>query len=391
MQERRRDSRLVAVNVGQPRELPWRGGTLRSSIVKRPVAGRVWVDRLNVAGDTQADLIGHGGEHRAVFVYQLESHHYWEHFLGRELEGPGQFGENFTVEGLSDEEVCIGDRYAVGSAIFEVTQPRVTCVKVGVRLGEPRMPALLTGHGRPGFYFRVLVPGEVRAGDVIRLVHRETDAPSVRRTSDLLYSSDHDPKDLRRAIAVAALAEGWRTSLQALLEAGQGAGNPGLAGVRETPPWLGFRPFKVAAVSEPAQDVRALTLVPGDGGSVPGHRGGQFVPVRIPGPDGEGRVRSYSLSAAADGQRLRLSVKRVGAVSARVHQLRAGETIELGAPRGEFVTDAGGAQPLALISAGIGVTPLLAILATWLRQGAGGRCCGCTWPGTAPRTHTPRR
>ena len=128
------------------------------------------VGRLNVEGDGQGDLEGHGGEQRAVFVYQLESYRYWQREMQRDDFTFGQFGENFTVDGLSDDDVCVGDRYRIGSAVFEVTQPRVTCYRVGIRMDEPRMAALLVAHGRPGFYFRVLETGEVRAGDdVVKL------------------------------------------------------------------------------------------------------------------------------------------------------------------------------------------------------------------------------
>jgi MOSC domain-containing protein YiiM len=123
--------------------------------------------RLNIDGDGQGDLAGHGGEHRAVFVYQIESYRYWQNQLSRTDFTYGQFGENFTVEGLADTEVCIGDQYRIGDALFEVTQPRVTCYRVGIRMNEPQMAALLVSHGRPGFYFRVLEEGEVGAGDEI--------------------------------------------------------------------------------------------------------------------------------------------------------------------------------------------------------------------------------
>ena len=149
-------ARLLSVNVGLPRDIEWKGRTVHTGIWKDPVPGRCRVGRLNLDGDGQGDLAGHGGEQRAVFVYQIESYRYWEEQLGRTDFVPGQFGENFTVEGLPDDAVCIGDRYRIGSALFEVTQPRVTCYRVGIRMNEPRMPALLTSSGRPGFYFRVL-------------------------------------------------------------------------------------------------------------------------------------------------------------------------------------------------------------------------------------------
>src|SRR5215470_5372955 len=149
-------ARLLSVNVGLPRDIQWRGKTVHTGIWKEPVQERLRVRRLNVEGDGQGDPGGHGGEQRAVFVYQIESVRYWEERLGRAGFSPGQFGENFTIEGLADDEVCIGDRYRIGSALFEVTQPRTTCYRVGIRLDEPRMAALLTSSGRPGFYFRVL-------------------------------------------------------------------------------------------------------------------------------------------------------------------------------------------------------------------------------------------
>ncbi len=188
--------RLVSVNAGRPRAVPWRGRTVTTAIWKDPVPGRVAVRRLNVDGDAQADLVGHGGEHRALYVYQLESYRYWERVLGRELAGHGVFGENLTVTGLGDDEVRVGDRLAVGSTVLEVTQPRVTCYKVGIRLDEPRMPALLTGHGRPGFYLRVLEEGEIGAGDVIERVGREGHGLTVGGVSDPAV-----PAGLRRGSA----------------------------------------------------------------------------------------------------------------------------------------------------------------------------------------------
>ena len=154
-------ARLLSVNVGLPREITWRGKTVYTSVWKEPVQGHHPVGRLNIDGDAQGDLAGHGGEHRAVFVYQIDSYHYWQRELKRADFTFGQFAENFTVEGLADSEVCVGDRYRIGGAAFEVTEPRVTCYRVGIRMDEPRIAALLVAHHRPGFYFRVLEEGEV--------------------------------------------------------------------------------------------------------------------------------------------------------------------------------------------------------------------------------------
>src|SRR3974390_3131166 len=160
-------ARLLSVNVGLPREVTWQGKTVRTGVWKAPVEGSRMVRRLNIDGEGQGDRAGHGGEHRAVFVYQIDSYRYWQNELGRKDFVYGQFGENFTVEGLADAEVCVGDRYRIGGALFEVTQPRVTCYRVGIRMNEPQMAALLVARGRPGFYFRVLEEGEVEAGDEI--------------------------------------------------------------------------------------------------------------------------------------------------------------------------------------------------------------------------------
>src|SRR3954452_5392198 len=127
-------ARLLSVNVGLPRDIPWNGRTVHTGIWKQPLHGRCRAGRLNLDGDGQGDVAGHGGEKRAVFVYQIESYRHWERELGRSDLVLGHFGENFTVDGLGDDEVCIGDRYRIGTAVFEVTQPRVTCYRVGIRM-----------------------------------------------------------------------------------------------------------------------------------------------------------------------------------------------------------------------------------------------------------------
>ena len=152
-------ARLLSVNVGLPRDIQWRGRTVHTGIWKETVQGRRRVGRLNLEGDGQGDLGGHGGEQRAVFVYQIESYRYWEQQLGRREFTYGQFGENFTIEGLPDDEVCIGDRFRIGTALFEVTQPRMTCYRVGIRLERAadggaahrqRTPGLLLPGARGG-------------------------------------------------------------------------------------------------------------------------------------------------------------------------------------------------------------------------------------------------
>ncbi|VIO67814.1 hypothetical protein CI41S_11860 [Bradyrhizobium ivorense] len=186
--------RLLSVNVGLPCDTTWQGRTVHTGIWKTQVKGPRMVRRLNIEGDGQGDLAGHGGEHRAVLVYQLDSYRYWQNQLSRSDFACGQFGENFTVDGLSDAEVCIGDRYRIGKALFEVTQPRVTCYRLGIRMNEPDMAALLVKHGRPGFYLRVLEEGEVETGDEITLVTTGPERMSVSEVDALLYMPGH-PRD----------------------------------------------------------------------------------------------------------------------------------------------------------------------------------------------------
>src|SRR5271155_458394 len=211
-------ARLLSVNVGLPRDIPWQGKTVHTGIWKTPVQGRRMVRRLNIDGDGQGDLQGHGGEHRAVFVYQIDSYRYWQAQLGRTDFAYGHFCENFTVDGLPDTEVCIGDRYRIGSALFEVPQPRVTGSRAGIRMSEPQMAALLVAHHRPGFYFRVLEEGEVAAGDEIVRVTRGPESMTVAQVDALLYKPGHPASQLERALRVPALSSGWRASFRSLLE-----------------------------------------------------------------------------------------------------------------------------------------------------------------------------
>src|SRR5215831_13715150 len=292
--------RLISVNVGLPRDIQWKGRTVHTGIWKDPVRGRCRVRRLNVDGDGQGDLAGHGGEQRAVFVYQVESYRYWQEQLKRTDFVRGQFGENFTIEGLPDDAVCIGDRYQIGSALFEVTQPRVTCYRVGIRMNEPRMPALLTSSGRPGFYFRVLQEGEVGAGDEIMKVGEAKEQMTVREINALLYSANHPRDRLERALRIEALSPGWRSSFEALLDSqtATGGGNAGLmlpAAAHPAAP--GFRPLAVTAIDQESADVVSLTMQSQDGQPLLMALAGQYVVLRLQTtPGGPALFRSYSLS-----------------------------------------------------------------------------------------------
>jgi ferredoxin-NADP reductase/MOSC domain-containing protein YiiM len=361
--------RLLSVNVGKPQDLTWHGRTVYTAVWKRPVEGPVQVRWLNIDGDGQGDLAGHGGEQRAVFVYQIESYQYWQDQLGRDDFEYGQFGENFTVTGLGDDQVCIGDRYRIGEAVFEVTQPRVTCYRVGIRMNDPQIPALLVSRHRPGFYLRVLREGAVQAGDDIVQVASGPQAMTVAETDALLYLPGHPRKQLLRALQIPALSPGWKASFQAILdqpEAGGAAdGNAGLTAVSPPPAWPGFRPLTVTAVEPETDSIVSVRLAEPGGAAVPAALPGQFLTLRLPvNPGQPPLLRSYSLSGPPGAPAYRVSVKREphGAGSQFIcSRVRAGDVLETAAPRGTF-TLRPGQEPVLLISAGVGATPVLAML-----------------------------
>jgi ferredoxin-NADP reductase/MOSC domain-containing protein YiiM len=359
---------LLSVNVGLPQDVAWGGRIVHTAVWKRPAAGPQMARRLNIDGDGQGDLAGHGGEHRAVFVYQIESYRYWQEHLGRDDFSYGQFGENFTVAGLPDDQVCIGDRYRIGEAVFEVTQPRVTCYRVGIRMADPRIPALLVSHHRPGFYLRVLHEGAVQAGDDIVKIASGPEGMTVGEIDALLYLPGHPREQVQRALRIPALPAGWRDSFQAMLgQAGApgGAGNAGLTAVSPPPAWPGFRPLVVTAIEQESESVVSVYLADPDGAAVPPALPGQFLTLRLtPGDAAPPLLRSYSLSGAPGADAYRISVKQEphGAGSRFVHtRVHAGGVLEAAAPRGTFVLQPGG-SPVLLISAGVGATPVLAML-----------------------------
>ena len=362
--------RILSVNVGLPKDIEWRGKTVHTAIWKEPVPGRRPVRRLNIDGDGQGDLVGHGGEHRAVMVYQIDSYRYWERYFGRKFPACGQFGENLTVDGLPDNEVCIGDRYQIGGALLEVTQPRVTCYRIGIRMDEPRMASLLVAHHRPGFYLRVLREGDIGAGDEIVKVSAGPEQMTVAEVDALLYLPGHSRIQLQRALKIPALPAGWQDSLRALLEQEQGGrppkGNPGLTPDSGPPPaWPGFRKVRVSAVNQESKTVFSLFLASEDGKPLAAARPGQFIVLRVrTEPDSPPLSRSYSLSDAPSTDHYRVSVKEElhGVVSGYLkRKVQIGAVLDISAPRGNFILQQDD-DPVVLLSAGVGATPVLAML-----------------------------
>jgi ferredoxin-NADP reductase/MOSC domain-containing protein YiiM/ferredoxin len=357
---------VVSVNVGLPRDVEWQGKVVHTAVWKKSVPGRVMARRLNLDGDGQGDLAGHGGEHRAVMVYQLDSYRYWQEQLQRDDFEYGQFGENLTVDGLPDNEVCIGDRYQIGSALFEVTQPRVTCYRVGIRMANPQMASLLVSHKRPGFYFRVLQEGEISAGDEIVKVAEGPERVTVAEVDALLYLPGHPREQLQRALRIPALSAGWKGSLQALVaeEGTSKQGNAGLTSTAPPPAWRGFRPLRVAAIQPESADVRSFTLESEDRAPLPSPLAGQFLVFKLQlDPNAAPILRSYSMSGPPGTGTYRISVKRAeGSGSRFFHDhIHVGDMLQVSAPRGSFTLGEGD-NPVVLLSAGIGATPVLSML-----------------------------
>ncbi|WAC92309.1 MOSC and FAD-binding oxidoreductase domain-containing protein [Mycobacterium sp. Aquia_213] len=351
---------LVSVNVGMPKNVQWRDKTVYTGIWKTPVEGPVMVRRLNIDGDGQGDLGGHGGEQRAVMVYQTESYDFWMNYLNRGDLVPGHFGENFTVTGLSDHDVCIGDRYRIGDAEFEVTQPRVTCFRIGLRLDEPEMPNLLVSQHRPGFYLRVITEGHVQAGDDIVLTRRGRHELSVAEVDALLYLPNRDAETLRKVVDVPALSPGWQQSFNDMLDSGEESA----PAIGVEPGWNGFRPLRVTAICRESSSVLSIRLEADDHGSLPPPLPGQYLTVRLPGAGDPVPLRSYSLSGNPGAGDYRISVKRedCGLASRWLHaHIELGSVVEAAAPRGDFYL-ADDDRPVVLLSAGIGITPVLAML-----------------------------
>jgi len=197
---------VVSVNVGTPREVGYRGNTVRTAIWKDPVAGPVKVGGHKVEGDEQGNPEVHGGPDKAVYAYAAEDYEWWGAGLGRDL-GPGTFGENLTLRGIDVSHALVGERWRVGGALLEVAQPRIPCFKLGIRMGSQRFPSRFAAAGRPGAYLRILAEGEVAAGDPAEVVHRPGHDLSVAEVSRI-YHDDH--AGAARLLQVPELAATWR-------------------------------------------------------------------------------------------------------------------------------------------------------------------------------------
>lgn len=340
---------LKGIFVGQPAPLGASG--MPSAFIKRPVDGAVDVGPTGLAGDRQADLQVHGGPDMAVYAYPLEHYERWaaefpEHAA---IWGMGSLGENLSMTGWDEAGMCVGDTVRLGAALLQVTRPRKPCFKLALRFNDVRLPRRLTESGRCGWYFRVLEPGTIAPGMQAELVDRPHPSWSIRRLNALSANPASDTDALAELAAVPELAANWRAQV-----------NSTLAGLRSGSRSRVFREFRIAAVQDECRSIRSFLLEPGDGGGIPPVQPGQHLVVR-----GEGSEfsRAYSISALP-GAHLRISVKREpGGFSEWLHlNAKEGDRLRVLGPRGRFVWKGDSAAPLVLISAGVGITPMIAML-----------------------------
>ncbi len=206
--------KILSVNVSMGREINYMGERLKTGIFKEPVKGRVTLHHSSLEGDAQSDLVNHGGTYKAVYVYPFEHYEFWRHELQRDGFLFGQFGENFTVRGMLEQDVHIGDVFRVGGATVEVTQPRIPCYKLGIKMGLAEFPKMFLASGRVGFLLRVLAEGEVGEGDSLERITAGPEKMSVRAINHLLHFDPENFEDARRALRIPALSPGWRRSFE---------------------------------------------------------------------------------------------------------------------------------------------------------------------------------
>ena len=214
--------KLLSVNVSQPKEVSYNGKHIKTGIFKEPVSGRTMMRRLNIDGDGQGDLSVHGGIHKAVYVYPIEHYDHWKRALGRDDLTYGKFGENLTVEGMLEETVHIGDVFRIGDALVEVSQPRVPCFKLGMKMRDPQIVKPFLESERVGFYVRVLKEGEVGAGDAIERIKVGEGQMTVKEIVHLRHFDDTNAAAVEKAANLPALTPSWRDSFEEILVKAQG-------------------------------------------------------------------------------------------------------------------------------------------------------------------------
>jgi len=365
--------RLLSVNVSFPKEILYKNKTVTTGIFKEPVKSRIKVNKLNLEGDGQADLIGHGGMFRAVYVYSYDNYAYWANELNRNDFKFGQFGENFTVEGMLDDDIHVGDRFRIGTTLFEVTQPRVPCFKLAIKMDVEDFYSQILSSGRLGFYLRVLEEGEVGAEDVIEKVHEDPLAMTIQEVNSLMYFDKNNFNGMNNALKIKALSPGWRNTFEERL-------------AKAEIPKQTDEKYMTLVVNKKVPESKTITsfyLVSGDGKSLPSFLPGQFLPLKL---DISGQYktvyRTYSISDSPNRDYYRLTIKRElspperpdiypGVASNFFHDhVVPGTQLLAQAPRGKFYLDSKLENPVVLLSAGVGLTPLISMLNSIIDSGS---------------------
>lgn len=206
-----------SVNVSQPKQVQYKNKTVATGIFKQPVSGRISVNPFNLDGDQQVDRINHGGEHKAVYGFAAEHYSFWQQKLGLAALPFGKFGENLTIEGLDEANLCIGDRLKVGDCLLEISQPRVPCFKLGMTFKRDDMPRLFVAHAATGIYFRVIQTGSVAAGDKVSVAEPHPAQLSVQRLFRAYFDKSLPDNEktpvLEQALEIDALSAEWREKL----------------------------------------------------------------------------------------------------------------------------------------------------------------------------------
>jgi MOSC domain-containing protein YiiM/ferredoxin-NADP reductase len=359
------NGKVVSLNVGEPRLVTYRGTSFRTGILKTPIDAPLTLKRLNFSGDGQADLSAHGGIDKAVYCYPLEHYDFWRREIGRAVLPMGQFGENVTTVGLLESELRIGDILQMGTAVLQVSEPRIPCYKLVMQMnaGSDFSVRFLAAN-RTGFYCRVLEEGIVAPSDAITLLSREPASPTVSEVIAATQFADRDPVKLRQVVRAKDISAKWRARVRRMIDAE-------LRRRMEEASTLSRR-LVVDGIVPETRDVTSIWLRPRDGAPLPPALPGQYLTLAWP----DGLKRTYSLSALDSDKRYRITVKlerdgqgALGRASSRIASLRIGDVLDVERPRGNFHPDVEADTPLVLVAAGIGVTPVMNMLDHVTRDG----------------------
>ena len=358
---------ILSLCLSKPKQVSYRGEEVMTGIFKAPVDGPVLISANGLEGDGQADLRFHGGKHKAVYAYPADHYSYWEQQIGRALPH-GAFGENLTVAGIDESTVRIGDIFAVGDVLLQVSEPRIPCFKLVMRMqAGADFSTRFLASGRSGIYFRVLREGVVSPGGVLRRIDSDGASPSVLEFVALTQWAGREPQRLRRAASARGLSGAWRKNIRTKL-------SQALTSRLGNAP--GEQRLRVTEIRNETDRVRSISLMPADAAAPFRHLAGQFLPVTLSDRAGRPVRRSYSISSPPGAASIRLTVRlertpdgAPGLGSGLVHALKPGDVIVANPPAGNFHPDPDAASGLVLAGAGIGLTPLVAIAADALARG----------------------